>query len=101
MEQLIKMTAVPLFLIGILLIYASIFIFNSANNFKKIAVPVTAVISDISIYSKNNGEMAHNVCVDYKYADKIYKHVYINTYNSNIFSGRKGVCNFFCKLSFL
>lgn len=89
MERLIKMTAIPLFIIGILLIYASISIFNSTNDFKKIAVPVTAVISDISTYSKRDGEITHNVYVDYKYTDKIYKHVYINAYNSNMFVGKK------------
>ena len=89
MERLIKMTAIPLFLIGILLIYASISIFNSTNDFKKIAVPVTAVISNISTYSRDDGEIGHNVYVDYKYADKIYEHVYINAYNSNMFVGKK------------
>ncbi len=89
MERLIKMTAIPLFLIGILLIYASISIFNSTNDFKKIAAPVTAVISNISTYSRDDGEIGHNVYVDYKYADKIYEHVYINAYNSNMFVGKK------------
>ena len=72
MERLVKMTAIPLFLIVILLIYVSISIFNSTNDFKKTAVPVTAVISNISTYSRNDGEIGHNVFVDYKYADKIY-----------------------------
>lgn len=89
MERLVKMTAIPLFLIGILLIYVSISIFNSTNDFKKTAVPVTAVISNISTYSRNDGEIGHNVFVDYKYADKIYEHVYINAYNSNMFVGKK------------
>ncbi len=89
MERLIKMTAIPLFLVGFLLIYASISVFNSTNDFKKIAVPVTAVISDISSHFDGSGDRVYSVYVDYKYNNESYKHVYINTYNSNMFVGKK------------
>lgn len=79
------LSVIILFIVGIALVAVCFPIIKSINDFKKVAVPITAVISDIKIYSGNDDEINHDVYVNYYYEDELFKNIYINVYYSGMF----------------
>ena len=88
MERIAKGFAIILFIVSIVLIGVSISGFKSMVEFKKIAEPITGVISFIGTYYDSDDEKSHNAYIDYEYSGEKYEHVYINAYNSSMHVGK-------------
>ena len=89
MHRSTKITSLPLFIVGILLIIVGLYLFNSTNQFKKSAELITAVISNTNSHRDSKGNETHYISVDYKYRGEMYKGIRIDAYNSSMFTGKK------------
>lgn len=75
--------------IGIIFFAVGIFIAVLGNKFKRNAVEVNAVISEIESWRDSDGEISHNVYVSYSYNGREYKDVELNEYGSNMYEGKE------------
>ena len=75
--------------IGIIFFAVGIFIAVLGNKFKRNAVEVNAVISEIESYRDSDGEISHNVYVSYSYNGRDYKDIELNEYGSNMYEGKE------------
>lgn len=76
------------FIAGIALLIAGIIVLCSGIRFRKDAVEVSAVITDIETYSSGD-DTHHTVWVEYEHDGKTYDNVRLNEYNSGMYTGKE------------
>lgn len=78
-----------LFLIaGVALLIAGIIVLCSGMRFRKDAVEVSAVITNVETYGSGD-DTHHSVWVEYEYDGKTYDNVRLNEYNSGMYTGKE------------
>lgn len=75
--------------IGIIFVIVGIVSLISAVRFKKNAVEVTGVISEIEAYKDSDGDTNHKVFVDYDYNGRAYEGIRLYEYSSSMYEGKE------------
>ena len=75
--------------IGLGLLAGAVFWTYSASMFKKQAVEIPAEIAAIEAYRNSDGDISHQVYVNYEYDGKQYKMVALNSYSSSMYEGKE------------
>lgn len=75
--------------VGIVLSGAGIFISIAGQRFRERAEEITAVITDISAYRDSDGDLHHDVLVEYTVGGKLYEGVELNYYSSSMRDGQE------------
>lgn len=76
-------------LIGVIFVIAgAVFMVSGAINRNK-GVEVPAVISGLESYRKSDGDIDHDVYVDYIYEDMEFSHIRLNYYSSSMYEGKE------------
>lgn len=75
--------------IGIIFVIAGIVSLVKSVQFKKTAVNVDAVISDIEAYRDSDGDMNHRVFINYSYNGKQYEGISLGEYSSSMYEGKE------------
>lgn len=76
-------------LIGLGLLAGAVFWTYYASMFKKQAVEIPAEIAAIEAYRNSDGDISHQVYVNYEYDGKQYKMVALNSYSSSMYEGKE------------
>lgn len=76
-------------IIGLFLLIGGIFWTISGLKFKKNAVSIPAVITDIESYRDSDGDTHHNVYVSYSYEGKQYDDIPLSEYSSSMYIGKE------------
>ena len=83
-----SVVAIFLMFMGISFAATAFFVGISSSRFFKTAVAVDAQISDIESYRDNDGDISHQVYVDYYYDTQYYQHVKLDSYSSSMYIGK-------------
>ena len=75
--------------IGSIFVIAGIIWLVSGLQFRKSAVEVTAVISEIDSYRDSDGDINHNVYVNYSYDGNTYNNMRLSEYSSSMYEGKE------------
>lgn len=75
--------------VGIVLSAAGIFLSMAGQRFRERAEEVRAAITDISTYRDSDGDLRHDVLVEYTVGDRLYKGVELNYYSSSMREGQE------------
>ena len=75
--------------IGLGLLVGATFWMHSASMFKKQAIEIPAEIVAIETYRNSDGDVSHQVYVNYEYGGKQYEMAALNSYSSNMYEGKE------------
>ena len=75
--------------IGLGLLVGAAFWMHSASMFKKQAIEIPAEIVAIETYRNSDGDVSHQVYVNYEYGGKQYEMAALNSYSSSMYEGKE------------
>ena len=75
--------------VGVALLIGGVVTLILSRNFMEKAEEITAVITDISSYRNSDGELSHNVQVEYTYGGILYENIELHFYSSSMYEGKE------------